>query len=197
MRLCGVEEYRETRAHQLSGGNRRKLSLALALIGGPKVVLLDEPTAGMDPIARRGVWKSIQKIAEKCSVLLTTHHLDEVEALADCVAIMVDGDLRCIGNKTHLKNKFGTGVEMSLRIRDKSCRQKVERLVETFFPDAVLNEYNNQRFVYSLPKRIPLYAVFEVLQRNEVQVGITDYGVSQTSIEQVFMRISEAARAGL
>ncbi|EKF30351.1 ABC transporter, putative [Trypanosoma cruzi marinkellei] len=197
MRLCGVEEYRETRAHQLSGGNRRKLSLALALMGGPKVVLLDEPTTGMDPIARRAVWKSIHKIAEKCSVLLTTHHLDEVEALAGCVAIMVDGDLRCIGNKTHLKNKFGTGAEMSLRIRDKSCRKKVKRLVEAFFPDAVLNEYNNQRFVYSLPKRIPLYSVFEVLQNNADQVGITDYGVSQTSIEQVFMRISEAAKAKL
>ncbi|RNF09836.1 ABC1 transporter [Trypanosoma conorhini] len=195
MRLCGVEEYRETRAHQLSGGNRRKLSLALALVGGPQVVMLDEPTAGMDPAARRRVWNSIRAIARSCSVLLTTHHLDEVEELANCVAIMVDGSLRCIGNQTRLKNKFGTGVEMSLRIRDDSFRPMVVHLVEACFPDAVLNEYRNHRFVYALPKDTSLCGVFKALQRNKAKAGITDYGVSQTSIEQVFIRISKEAAA--
>ena len=79
---------------ELSGGNRRKLSVAMSLIGGPSVVFLDEPSAGMDPVARRGMWTAIQRAAKYCSVVLTTHHLEEVEALAETVAIMVDGTLR-------------------------------------------------------------------------------------------------------
>ncbi|KAH9600786.1 hypothetical protein LSM04_005745 [Trypanosoma melophagium] len=196
LQLCGVMEYRKTLSRDLSGGNRRKLSLALALMGGPLVLLLDEPSAGMDPVARRGVWISVERVATRCSVLLTTHHLEEVEALANYVAIMVDGVLRCIGNKTHLKEKYGSGVEMTLRIESEGRYRMVHQMVIDNFPGAVMNEYRNLLLVYSLPKGTPFSEVFYVLHRNKMSVGITDYSVSQTSIEQVFMRISEGARCG-
>ncbi|KAG5510488.1 hypothetical protein GH5_06688 [Leishmania sp. Ghana 2012 LV757] len=191
MRLCGITEYRNTTSAQLSGGNRRKLSVALSLIGSPQVVFLDEPSAGMDPVARRGLWTAIQRVSQNCSVVLTTHHLEEVEELADTVAIMADGALRCIGDKIHLKQKYGSGFEMGIRIARKDMRVAVQRFVEKGFPEAVLNEFKGQRFVYALPQDTKLSEAFRQLQRNKERLHITDYSVSQTSIEQVFLRISE------
>ncbi|GET86725.1 abc transporter, putative [Leishmania tarentolae] len=191
MRLCDITEFRNTASARLSGGNRRKLSVALALMGSPQVVFLDEPSAGMDPVARRGLWTTIQKVSQNCSVVLTTHHLEEVEALADTVAIMADGALRCIGDKIHLKNKYGSGFELSVRVAQKRMCMTVGRFVESTFPDAVLNEFRGQRFVFALPKDTKLSEVFWKLEQNKTLLQITDYSISQTSIEQVFLRISE------
>ncbi|KPA77108.1 putative ABC transporter [Leptomonas pyrrhocoris] len=190
LRMCELSVYRKTLSAQLSGGNRRKLSVALSLIGGPSVVFLDEPSAGMDPVARRGLWNAIEKVADNSSVVLTTHHLEEVEALAHRVAIMVDGTLRCIGDKTHLKNKFGTGFEMSIRVETEDDMEELHVWVKQHFPAATLNEYKGRRFVYTLPADVTLSDVFRLLQANKTLLHIIDYSVSQTSIEQVFLRIS-------
>ncbi|CBZ24578.1 putative ABC transporter [Leishmania mexicana MHOM/GT/2001/U1103] len=190
LRMCELSTYRYTLSSELSGGNRRKLSVAISLIGGPRVVFLDEPSAGMDPVARRGLWNAIQKVSQNSSVVLTTHHLEEVEALAHRVAIMVDGTLRCIGDKTHLKNKFGTGFEMSIRVRADDDMANVHRWVKTRFPEATMNEFKGQRFVYTLPANVALSDVFRLLQQEKEMLHITDYTVSQTSIEQVFLKIS-------
>jgi ATP-binding cassette, subfamily A (ABC1), member 3 len=190
LRMCELSTYRNTLSAQLSGGNRRKLSVALSLIGGPSVVFLDEPSAGMDPVARRGLWNAIEKVADNCSVVLTTHHLEEVEALAHRVAIMVDGTLRCIGDKTHLKKKFGTGFEMSIRAEADDDMEDIHVWVKQNFPAATLNEYKGRRFVYMLPADVALSDVFRLLQSNKTRLHITDYSVSQTSIEQVFLKIS-------
>ncbi|KEG07341.1 putative ABC transporter [Trypanosoma grayi] len=194
MQLCELTEFRRTRAGELSGGNKRKLSVALALIGGPRVVFLDEPSAGMDPVARRGLWTAVQAISSTCSVVLTTHHLEEVEALAHRVAIMVDGTLRCLGNKTHLKTKYGSGFEMTIRTHENVPASRVEEFIRASFPDAKLDEMRGPRFTYALPPGTSLAAAFGVLERNKEAVGIADYAVSQTSIEQVFLRISEEAQ---
>ena len=117
LQALGVFQYRLKPARELSGGNRRKLSIAIALVGNPSVVLLDEPSAGMDPLARRELWKSLRTIAENRSVVLTTHHLEEVEALAHRAAILVDGEMRCIGTLQHLKSKIGEGTyEVQLKV---------------------------------------------------------------------------------
>ncbi|ORC80831.1 putative ABC transporter [Trypanosoma theileri] len=193
MQLCELTSYAKTRASALSGGNRRKLSVALALIGGPRVVFLDEPSAGMDPVARRGLWTAVQSIASNCAVVLTTHHLEEVEALAHRVAIMVDGTLRCIGNKTHLKNKYGSGFEMTIRTHENVPREEVDAFIQRSFPAAQLDEVRGHRYTYALPAGTRLSEAFGELERHREEVGIADYAVSQTSIEQVFLRISEGA----
>ncbi|TPP47556.1 ABC-2 transporter family protein [Leishmania donovani] len=195
MKLCGLTEYRRTKSHELSGGNRRKLSVAVSLIGGPRVVFFDEPSAGMDPVARRGLWNAIETVADNCSVVLTTHHLEEVEALAHRVAIMVDGTLRCIGDKTHLKQKYGTGFEVAVRVADESpeVMAGVELFFEEEFPSSKLTEVRAGRFTYQLPNTVRLSSVFTALEQQKEKLQIRDYSVSQTSIEQVFMRISEKA----
>jgi ATP-binding cassette subfamily A (ABC1) protein 3 len=114
----GLTKYVNVRAGALSGGNKRKLSVAVACIGNPPVVFLDEPSAGMDPGARKQMWKVINDIKnKKCSIILTTHSMDEAEALCDRIAIMVGGRFKCLGTATHIKNKFGSGYEFLLKVR--------------------------------------------------------------------------------
>ena len=88
---------------------KRKLNVGIAMCGKSKVVILDEPTSGMDVTARRAVWNLLQKQKKGRTVLLTTHFMDEADLLGDRVAIMVDGKLQCCGSSFFLKRKYDTG----------------------------------------------------------------------------------------
>jgi len=102
-----------------SGGNKRKLSVAMAMIGNPPIVFLDEPSNGMDPEARRFMWDVISRISTErkhSSVILTTHSMEEAEALATKMAIQVEGNLRCIGSSQHIKTKYGGGYEIEIKL---------------------------------------------------------------------------------
>ena len=112
-----LESNRHKTANTLSGGNKRKLQVAIALIGSHSVILLDEPSAGMDPEARKKMWKVIGNIKKRNSaVVLTTHSMEEAETLCDRIAIMVAGRLRCLGTATRIKNKFGSGYELEIKV---------------------------------------------------------------------------------
>ena len=89
-------------ASKLSGGWQRKLSIALALVSNPKVLFLDEPTLGLDVLARRELWKIINSLKGKMTIILTTHYMEEAESLSDRIGIMKDGKLLFIGNKNEL-----------------------------------------------------------------------------------------------
>jgi len=101
------------RTSQYSGGMKRRLSVAIALIGDPKVVFLDEPTTGMDPVHRRQVWNIINKAKKGRAVILTTHSMEEADILGDRIAILAKGRLRCLGSSIRLKRKFGTGYKIT------------------------------------------------------------------------------------
>ena len=98
----------ETQAQYLSGGMKRKLSVGIALIGNSPVVILDEPTSGMDPEARRQIWDILQKERRNKTMLLTTHFMDEADYLGDRIAIMAKGKLVCSGSSLFLKKRYGT-----------------------------------------------------------------------------------------
>lgn len=90
----------------------------MACIGNPPVVFLDEPSAGMDPGARKNMWGVINEIKfKKTSIILTTHSMEEAEALCERIGIMVDGRFRCLGSAVHIKNKFGKGYEFDIKVK--------------------------------------------------------------------------------
>ncbi|CAE7353955.1 ABCA1 [Symbiodinium natans] len=131
-----LSQYRFRRAGTLSGGNKRKLSVAMALIGEPPVIFLDEPSTGMDPFARRFMWSVIQDVAEKRKqsvVVLTTHSMEEAEALCSNIAIQVDGQFRCLGSAQHLKSRYGSGYEVSIKFRAVP-REALVQLAAKFLP---------------------------------------------------------------
>jgi ABC-2 type transport system ATP-binding protein len=95
------------RASKLSGGWQRRLSIAMALIGEPKVLFLDEPTLGLDVLARSDLWDVIRSLKGKITIILTTHYMEEAEALSDRIGIMKDGKLLALGTADELKEKAG------------------------------------------------------------------------------------------
>merc|ERR1719461_1550601 len=118
-RLCleiGLTPYISRRCGHLSGGNKRKLMLATALIGGAKVLFLDEPSAGMDPVARSAIMEFIKSYKKDRVIILTTHQMEETEWLCDSIGIMVNGDFKAIGTKQQLikMNASGYSVEISI-----------------------------------------------------------------------------------
>ena len=102
-----LEEYAKSRAKTLSGGTQRRLSLALALISRPRILFLDEPTLGLDVLARRELWKAIRALKGKMTIILTTHYMEEAEALSDRIGIMNRGRLAAVGTAGELMAKSG------------------------------------------------------------------------------------------
>ena len=103
----------------LSGGNKRKLSVAIALICSPPIILLDEPSTGMDPEARKYMWEVINKVSrnqKKSTIIMTTHSMEEAETLCKKIGILVDGEFKCLGTKDEIKEQFGFGYEINLQI---------------------------------------------------------------------------------
>ncbi len=109
--LVGLETKATSRIKALSGGQRRRLDVALGVIGGPELLLLDEPTTGFDPAARRRFWALIRSLAhDGTTILLTTHYLEEAEALADRLAVVARGRIVAEGTSGALRERHGTGA---------------------------------------------------------------------------------------
>ena len=106
--VFGLDKVKNKTASNLSGGWQRKLSIALALVTKPKVLFLDEPTLGLDVIARRELWETIKALKGKMTIILTTHYMEEVEALSDRLGIMKEGSILFVGSKDELFNKTNT-----------------------------------------------------------------------------------------
>uniref|UniRef100_A0A8C5BYA1 P-type phospholipid transporter n=1 Tax=Gadus morhua TaxID=8049 RepID=A0A8C5BYA1_GADMO len=194
IRKLGLVKYVDKAAGSYSGGNMRKLSTAMALIGGPPVVFLDEPTTGMDPKARRALWNAILSIIkEGRSVVLTSHSMEECEALCTRMAIMVNGRFRCLGSVQHLKNRFGDGYTIILRVAgpDPDLRP-VMSFIETELPGSNLKEKHRNMLQYQLPSALTSLArIFSLLSGHKEALSIEDYSVSQTTLDQVFVNFAK------
>ncbi|CAK4545726.1 unnamed protein product [Aphanomyces euteiches] len=138
MEQMNLNDFEHKLAGTLSGGNKRKLSVAIAMIGSPPIIVLDEPSTGMDPVSRRFMWDVIADIStrsKESTILLTTHSMEECEALCTRVGIMVGGRLRCVGSIQHLKHRFGDGLMMHVRVAHVTSAE-----VERFSREAFASE---------------------------------------------------------
>ena len=124
-----LDEFTNKIAGRLSGGNKRKLAVAISMLCNPPIILLDEPSTGMDPEARRFMWSVIHKMStkgRKSSVIMTTHSMDEAETLCKRMGIMVNGEFVCMGKANQIKDKYGYGYEADVRIKPMNESQKKE-----------------------------------------------------------------------
>lgn len=272
---------------EYSGGMKRRLSLACATIGQPKLIFLDECSTGVDPLSRREIWQLVSDMVaghglaqkDKPIVILTTHSMDECEALCPRIGIMANGKLRCLGSAQHLKSKFGQGYQVELnvnivergdedyseiivRLNDFKARSnfaeteclnleqckaalkvltgddslsemicaengagysvwkdaaspigvslddlssfaagelrilKLEKFVSDTFPTYVLRERQDTKARFEVNgEGLRISSIFESIEENKDDLLLADYGVSQTSLEQVFnMHAAEAER---
>uniref|UniRef100_A0AC34Q2Q7 ABC transporter domain-containing protein n=1 Tax=Panagrolaimus sp. JU765 TaxID=591449 RepID=A0AC34Q2Q7_9BILA len=197
-----IDFKKDARAGTLSGGQKRKLSLAIALIGGSEVVMLDEPTSGMDPGARHETWTLLQAEKSNRTMLLTTHYMEEADLLGDRIAIMAHGQLQCVGSSMFLKNLYGAGYHLTVVYRrDLTAQQLQKAYTDTLF---VLQKHSSQAEMHQsvgleatflLPNsdrpRFP--RMFKDLEESQYDIGIESFGVSITTMEEVFLKVNEIA----
>lgn len=189
-----LTQYRDRCAGGYSGGNKRKLSTAIALVGNPPIIFLDEPTTGMDPKARRFLWNVIIGIVkEGRTVILTSHSMEECESLCNRVAIMVNGQFKCLGSPQHLKSKYGDGYTVTLRVGGEPSKlDEVSEFITSLFPGAVLKDKHHNQLEYQFPSQgLALSQVFGHLEANRKIFDIEDYSVSQTTLDQVFINFAK------
>lgn len=147
-----------------SGGNKRKLSTALALIGRPPIVLLDEPTSGLDPLARRALWQALaQAMADGQSIILTSHSMEECDALCSAMAIMVNGEFKCFGTPQHLKSKFGRGCTITATAPNNTLATAF--LGEKFPSGSVLDAHAKTINFKIEEDNVPLSELFETMEQ--------------------------------
>ncbi|XP_066148886.1 cholesterol transporter ABCA5-like [Euwallacea fornicatus] len=186
-----------TRAIHLSGGQKRKLSVGIAIIGDPKIIILDEPTAGVDPYSRRHMWNLLQNRRHGKVILLTTHFMDEADILADRKAVVSKGSIRCCGSSLFLKNKFGIGYHLTLVLEGNSKEHAIARLVTSHVVKAEKARRHGRELSFILPHNdadhfASLFSAIEQeINNKSSKLGISSYGVSMTTLEEVFLHLEK------
>jgi len=176
-----------------SGGMKRRLSVAISAIGAPQVIYLDEPTTGLDPQSRREIWGAIQRLKKGRVIILTSHSMEEADALGDRIGVMAHGRLKCIGTSLHLKNKFGLGYRLNLTTIP-GGESYIRDIVSKMIPNAVLIAETGVNFVFGVQTKdigylVPFFKYIEDNIKTE-NFFIKDWGMSQTTLEEVFLKVT-------
>uniref|UniRef100_H0Z0L6 Cholesterol transporter ABCA5 n=1 Tax=Taeniopygia guttata TaxID=59729 RepID=H0Z0L6_TAEGU len=189
-----MQPIRDNQAKKLSGGQKRRLSVGVAVLGNPKVLLLDEPTAGMDPCSRHIVWNLLRSRKANRVTVFSTHFMDEADILADRKAVISQGMLKCLGSSLFLKSKWGIGYRLSMHIDAYCNTEATTSLIRQHIPAASLIQQNDEQLVYSLPlKDMDKFAgLFSDLDTHS-HLGVITYGVSMTTLEDVYLKLEVEA----
>eukprot|EP00884_Botryococcus_braunii_P008388 jgi/Botrbrau1/17550/Bobra.0739s0001.1 len=210
-RDVGLEEKLDCMAGDLSGGQRRKLSVGISFLGSPAIVFLDEPTSGMDPYSRRFTWDVIKRNRRGRAIVLTSHSMEEADLLGDVIAIMAEGKLAAYGTSLDLKSQYGVGYTLTVvrsRSRDGEGSGpgteasaltlsegdiELEKVIKQHVPDAELVSRSAGETSFRLRKeesfRFP--DLLRELEAKRQALGVDSYGLSVTTLEEVFLSVSE------
>ncbi|TVU06174.1 hypothetical protein EJB05_49373, partial [Eragrostis curvula] len=178
-----------------SGGMKRRLSVAISLIGDPKVVFMDEPSTGLDPASRNNLWSVVKQAKKNRAIILTTHSMEEAEVLCDRLGIFVDGGFQCLGNPKELKARYG-GTYVFTMTTSSEHEQEVEQLVHRLSPSAsrVYHISGTQKF--ELPKQeVKIADVFHAVEGAKSRFSIYAWGLVDTTLEDVFIKVAKGAQA--
>ena len=183
-------------ANNLSLGQRRRLSLAIALTGGSKLLLADEPSTSLDPASRRSLWSVISRVKRGRSILLTTHSMAEADVLCDRVAVMQEGSLRVVGKPADLKRTLGHGFRVEIAFKAGKGERAVAFVTKTLLggkePDAV----SEKRAVWRVQRdEVVMSKVFAQLGLQATNYGIKQWGICPASLEEVFMDVVRSGMA--
>ncbi|GAB4821282.1 hypothetical protein N2152v2_008328 [Parachlorella kessleri] len=191
----GLLQYADRACGTYSGGNKRKLSVAVSLVGGCPAVLMDEPSTGMDPGARRSLWGVIDGEVRRAgrTLVLSSHSMEECEAVCSRVGIMAAGRLRCLGTVQHLKSRFGEGYVLEMRTVP-GQGEAAAGLVRQQCPGAGVREQDGVHLSFTIPLQgLDLPALFAAIEGGKEAAGIEEYSLSQATLEQVFIHMARVA----
>ncbi|KAJ8686324.1 hypothetical protein QAD02_022118 [Eretmocerus hayati] len=182
-----------------SGGNKRRLNIAMALIGNPNLVLLDEPTTGVDPAARRSLWNVIQSCQNTGqAIILTSHSMEECEALCNRLVIMVNGQLVCVGPCQELKQKFGAGYDIQMKLNPEKSVHEIDSIktdMERELNCEIVDENSSFLMYHVLSSKTTWRRMYDVMSelRSKYEC-IDDFSVLSSSLEQLFLLFARTAK---
>uniref|UniRef100_A0A803XXH3 ABC transporter domain-containing protein n=1 Tax=Meleagris gallopavo TaxID=9103 RepID=A0A803XXH3_MELGA len=185
-----LTDLQDVHADSLSGGQKRKLSLAIAILGDPQVLLLDEPMVGLDPCSRHQVWELLAERRAGRVTLICTQSVEEADACADRKAFLSNGRLQCVGSSLYLKRKWGIGYHLRMCINDQCDPGLASSLVRRYIPSAVLKGRDGDELCYMLPlestKSFP-----DLLGHldNGLLLGVVHYEVSRTTLADALLKL--------
>ncbi|KAF9214178.1 hypothetical protein BGZ59_004164 [Podila verticillata] len=206
-----LTKFRDRPVKGLSGGEKRRVSISIALLGDNEVIFLDEPSTGLDPAVRRIIWDIIQRVKIDRTVVLTTHSMEEADILSDRIAIMTAGRLRCIGTSLHLKDLYGTGFRLDLTSKpgqlEEACQSVQNSVLKGQSFRRIDKFTNSTTFEFDVEAKdantggqeadaagqdqnsTNLSRIFHYLSQPGLFPAIEDWGISQTTLEDVFIKI--------
>ncbi|GIY69237.1 ATP-binding cassette sub-family A member 17 [Caerostris darwini] len=202
IKMTDLTKHADKQTQFYSGGNKRKLSVAMALIGCPPLILLDEPTAGVDPVSRRKIWNILSQARNNtgAAVLLTTHSMEESEALCNRLAIMVNGRFQCLGSIQQLKSKYGQGYTLIIKMKREDQNEPVrmnaiKAHIQSHLMGANLKDDHQGMLQYHIVNpQITLSYLFKFMSSMKIQFELEDYLISDTSLEQIFLAFARTQR---
>ncbi|MCH8909022.1 MAG: ABC transporter ATP-binding protein [Candidatus Heimdallarchaeota archaeon] len=195
MNLLQIDDLKNRRSDKLSGGQKRRLNLAIGLIHKPEILFLDEPSAGMDPQSRNILWESIEKMAgnEKITIILTTHLMETAERLSDRIAIIDHGKIQAIDTPQGLKKKYGVGDIIELEYNADATEETINSLnrqiVEKFGAD-VTRLKDAKLSISSLDGVNTLIDLSRLIEEKESKSAIKLLSIHESSLEDVFIKIT-------
>ncbi|CAB3230088.1 unnamed protein product [Arctia plantaginis] len=196
----GFRRHLDKKVGQYSGGTRRKLNTAVAFLGKTRLIFVDEPTTGVDPAAKRHVWRAVRGVQRAGrGVVLTSHSMEECEALCSRLTIMVNGRFQCLGTPQHLKNKFSEGFTLTIKLKTDENNKpgldpaaRVKDFVNLNFKDPKIMEEYQGLLTYYLPDRTIAWSrMFGIMERAKQELEIEDYTIAQTTLEQIFLQFTK------
>lgn len=195
LKAVSLWKVRNRLSKKFSGGMKRRLSVAVSLIGDPRLVFLDEPSTGLDPLSKKHLWDVIREKSGQCGIVLTTHSMEEAEALCDRLIIMARGRVLAVGPVSELKFKYGTGYKLTIVVSDPEAEAAAQAAIEELLPGAALVHSLAGTMMYHIPKvsedgkSIVLSEVFSSMESRREALRITDWGITNSSLEEVFQQI--------
>ncbi|XP_031262244.1 ABC transporter A family member 7-like [Pistacia vera] len=185
----------DQKAGKYSGGMKRRLSVAISLIGDPKVVYMDEPSTGLDPASRNNLWTVVKRAKQGRAIILTTHSMEEAEALCDRLGIFVDGSLQCIGNPKELRARYG-GSYVFTMTTSADHEAEVESMIKHLSPSATKIYQISGTQKFELPKHeVWIADVFQAVEDAKRRFTVFAWGLADTTLEDVFIKVARSAQA--
>jgi len=192
IKILLLEDHANKRASILSGGTKRKLCVANALIGGPRIQFLDEPSTGLDAIAKKHLWHAMSQnlVTRNASIILTTHSISEAESMCHKIGILINGKFVCLGPTQYLKSRYGQGYKLTIKkyAQNLDFAQTIASIFPNCvrLPDAATNsetyQISNQNFSFA--------KAFGALLKMQKDNVIADFSIYNTTLEQVFIQFA-------
>lgn len=202
LRACGLTPWADSLAQALSGGTKRKLSLAVALVGNPRVLVLDEPSSALDASAKRTLWHTLRTISQHRAILLTTHSMEEADALADRIGI-VSSRMLALGDREDVKRRAGDAFHIHLvaasapRTTDAEIERMKDWIRGTWAGARVSRETQGGQIRIEIPAAgRSMGELMGVLEREKDALGVGFYTVGRATLDEVFEKILKRYGAG-